>query len=111
MKTVKEIDKEINDITKSLKKDSVKAEVDKAKRDIVFLRQIKFYLETEPREDFVKEQLKSVQIRIENIMSHYEAWTVGKTLTKFSDPKKVYLNEMGLPTLNSQEKTLKYILD
>ena|SRR5664279_490468 len=110
MKTVKEIDQEISDILKSLKKDSKEGEVKKAKRDVAFLRQIRLYLITDPREEFIKSELNEVQRKIDLIPTHYEGWKVGKTLTKYKDPYAIYCNEMHLPDLRAQIKTLEFIL-
>lgn len=56
MKTIKEVEKEINDITKSLNKNSSKSEVESAKRQIRSLREIKLYLESSPRLEYIKQQ-------------------------------------------------------
>ena len=111
MKTVKEIDQEINDLIKEVKRDSTKNEVEAIKRKVAFLRQCKLYMESEPREDFIKSEKQKIEKRIELIPSHYKDWQVGRNLTKYADPYKSYLNEMGLTNLNASLKTLNYLLD
>jgi len=110
MKTIKEVQKEIDELIKSITKDSLRNEVESIKRKIVFLRQCKLYLESEPREDFVKSEIAKIEERIKLIPTHYEAWKVGRNLTKYSDPYKTYSNEMNLPGLKASLKYLNYLL-
>jgi hypothetical protein len=111
MKTIKEIDTQIDSLIRSINKDSKENEVKSIKRDVVFLRSCKRYLETCPREAFIKSQLEEVQRRIELIPTHYSAWQTGKVLTKYSDPYRAYCNEMRLPDMNAQVKTLEFLLN
>lgn len=110
MKTATEITKEIDKITRSINKNSPKSEVDSAKRKIVFLREIKLYLDTNPSEECVKQQKEEVQRRIELLPTHFEGWKTGRVLTKYKDPYASYCSEMGLQTMNAQIKTLNFIL-
>jgi predicted nuclease with TOPRIM domain len=110
MKTAQEVEKEINDIIKSIKKESTKVEVGRAKREVEFLRQIKRYLETEPREEFIKEEVITIQSRLENINRNFEAWKVGRSLTQYKDPYSAYLTACGVNGMKAQLKTLQFIL-
>jgi hypothetical protein len=110
MKTVEEIEKEISDTIESIKKESTKAEIGRAKRDIEFLRQIKRYLETNPREEFVKQEIIVVQTRIENINRNFEAWKIGRSLTQYKDPYSAYLTACGIQGMKASLKTLQFIL-
>jgi predicted translin family RNA/ssDNA-binding protein len=111
MKTAKEVDKEINELIRSINKDLKENEVKSIKREVAFLRQCYRYLETCPRQEFIKSQLEEVQRRIDLIPSHFEAWKTGKVLTKYKDPYSAYQNEMRLPDLKAQVKTLTYLLN
>ena len=68
------------------------------------------YLETNPRPEFVQKELETVLLRIGRMDAGYIDWSAGRQLTAYKDPKKAYTNEMGLPQLKEQMKTLKYIL-
>jgi hypothetical protein len=110
MKTATEVQKEIDEIVRSINKNSLDTEVKTAKRKIVFLREIKLYLDTNPSEECVKQQKSEVQRRIELLPTHFEGWKTGKVLTKYKDPYASYCSEMGLQTMNAQIKTLDYLL-
>jgi hypothetical protein len=117
MKTIQDINKEIID-THKLLVETEKVKTKKGKRlflkfnkQLIFLKHIKRYLETNPRPEFVQKQLEDVVFRIGHIDDQYLIWQAGRQLTTYKDPKKAYTNEMGLPILKEQLKTLKYILE
>ena len=110
MKTVSEINQEINDITRSLNKDSSEKEVKSAKARVTFLRMCLRYVETSPREESLKSQLAEINRRIELLPTHYEGWKTGKVLTAYKDPYKTYCSQMELSSMNAQIETLQYIL-
>ena len=110
MKTVESVTQEINEALKSITKDSGKTEVDAVKRDVVFLRQCKRYLESSPRKEFIESQKAEIERRISLIPTHFEAWKTGRVLSKYNDPYKSYCTEMNLSGLKSQLKTLDYLL-
>jgi len=116
MKTINDINKEIEEAHKLLVESS-RIDTKKAKnickrlnKQLRFLKFIKTYLETNPRPEFVQKELESVVLRIGRIDGGYMIWAAGRALTAYKDPKKAYTNEMGLPQLKEQMKTLKYIL-
>jgi len=110
MKTVKEITKKIDELIRSINKDSLDTEVKAVKKRVVFLREVYNYLDTNPREEFVRLQKEEVQRRIELLPTHFEGWKTGRVLTKYKDPYASYCSEMGLQTMNEQIKTLNFIL-
>jgi hypothetical protein len=115
MKTVNDINKEILSIHKLLV-EAEKNNLKKSKKKVLskklsWYNHIRLYLETKPREEFVREELETVMFRIARINADYIYWSAGRSLTAYKDPKKTYTNEMGLPVLNEQLKTLKYILE
>ena len=117
MKTLNQINKEIIDAHKLLveanKINSKKAKTlfKRLNKRIIWLKLIKAYVESNPREAFVQSEKEMILIRIARIDSGYAIWAAGRALGKYKDPKKTYTNEMGLPALKEQLKTLKYILD
>jgi hypothetical protein len=110
MKTIKEIKQELDDQINSVKKDTTKSELEATKRRVSFLRQCLRYIETCPREEFIKEQRTQVQKRIDLLPTHYQDWQVGKVITKYKDPYKAFTSEMGLSSMQATLKTLDYLL-
>jgi len=117
MKTINDINKEITDAHKLLVEAS-KLNTKKAKnickrlnKRIKQLKIIKLYLESNPRPEFIRNERDTVLRHIASIDSGYVLWAAGRVLTAYKDPKKAYTNDMGLPALKEQLKTLKYILD
>ncbi len=110
MKTVTEINQEINDIVRSINKNSSDKEVKNAKARVSFLRFCLKYVETNPREEFVKSQLDDVRRRIKLLPTHFAGWQTGRVLTKYKDPYASYCSEMGLSDMKAQVKTLEYLL-
>jgi len=78
---------------------------------LVFLRQCKIYLETEPRPEFIVSEIATVTRNLELIPTHYEAWQVGKVLSKYNDPYNSFLAEMNFSNLKTQLKTLKFLYE
>lgn len=111
MKTAEQVKEEIDSAIKSIKRDSTEAEIKAVKKDLVFLRMIKMYLDTNPREEFVKAQKDELQRRIDLLPTHYEGWQTGKVLTKYKDPYRSYCAEMGLAGMKQKIKTLDFILN
>ena len=117
MKTIQDINKEITDAHKimvEMDKLSTKKAKNICKRLNKRIKQLKFiklYLESNPRPEFVQNEKDTVLRHIASIDSGYVLWAAGRFLTAYKDPKKAYTNDMGLPALKEQLKTLKYILD
>lgn len=110
MRTIIDVESEINSEIKSITKDSQKSEVSAVKKKVAFLRMCKMYLETNPREEFVIAQRDDVKKKIDLIPDRYKQWTEGKSLSKYKDPFKSYCTEMGMSDLKSKLKTLNYLL-
>ena len=111
MKTLNEVTQELDDLLKSIKKDSSEREIKSAKSRAQFLRMCIKYLETCPREEFIRKQLNEAKHRVELIPTHFESWKTGKVLTQFKDPYAAYCTQMGLSTLKIQVVTLEYLLN
>ena len=117
MKSINDINKELLESHKLLVEAS-KLSTKKAKnickrlnKKIKQLKFIKLYLESNPRPEFVQNEKDTVLRHIASIDSGYVIWEAGRHLTAYKDPKKAYTNDMGLPALIEQLKTLKYILE
>ena len=111
MKTIKEIEREINAEIKSVTKETTKSEASAVKRRLVFLRQCKIYLEAEPRPEFIASEIAATKRKLDLIPTHYEAWQVGKVLSKYNDPYNSFLTEMNYSNLKTQLKTLRFLYE
>lgn len=110
MKTFKDIQKEIEIASsgmyhgaKSLKRQNKKVEE---------LKKLKYYLETNPSEESLRNQLEQIGKQIDGINKNYAVWK--NTAPKDVSPKKwgaIFDKETGVKDLKARQKTLKYLLD
>jgi protein subunit release factor A len=120
MKTAKEIEKEIlentqkitrlnKDIDERIEVKRKKSQVKQLKKKNTLLKQLVLYLKTNPREEFIKQELSSVKQKIDSIENKFGEWYEGKE-GKHKNPRSTFKTQMGIPILKEQEKTLKYLL-
>ncbi len=115
MITLKTVNVQVEQIKSSLEKatkDRDIKEVKKLSKRLEYLNGIKFYLESQPSENFLKSNLNEIKKRIASLSSGFGEWlkSVDK---KDSDPKKLktrFNTEMGLGKMKNQIKTLEFIL-
>lgn len=95
---------------------AIKARTGKVKKRLQYLKNIRLYLEKEPREEFVKKEIERLDSSIKNIDKDYTAWLDSledSTDTPFN--KKVYDKQTGYLTLKKKHlahlKTLRDVLD
>jgi len=75
------------------------------------LRQCRYYLETKPREEYLKLALEDLEWRLKSIDGGFKEWYSIRT---HIDPKKAklaYNTECGVKKLKKQVETLKYLLE
>lgn len=119
MKTRQEIETEIADLDKQraiLAKDLEKMQYDKLGRRVALLRTCLFYLETEPRPEFIEEMRQKIVDRLARIKTGFKVWLENQLPTKANTKsaqaaKEIYKREMDVPKLNAQLKALNYILE
>jgi hypothetical protein len=120
MKTTKEIEKEIKqnteeiirlnkDIDERIEVKRNKSWVKQLKKKNALLKHLVLYLKTNPREEFVKQELSSIKLKISSVENRFSEWYQGKE-GKFKNPRSAFKTQMGIPLLKEQEKTLKYLL-
>lgn len=115
MRTIKEVSGEIKNLRKyalKSKSDGDEKESKKAIREVNFLKNVLWYLETSPREEFLKSELIKLTKRVDNINEHYANWLKNDKPPSVlpEKAKSFYAKEMGVPLLKSQIKTITYIL-
>lgn len=82
-------------------------------RRIKFLKSCLFYLQENPREEFMKEQLEKLRKKLYRIMNGYNEWYKyrqkddNKSLTQLQSE---YNSQMGTSHINNQIKTIEFIL-
>lgn len=105
MKTLKDINSDIKDLRKVL--ENIDPETDKrlfnkAKKQLAFARLVKQYLQTEPREDFIKSEIRRLQSFIAKFDERTEKW--------LRKEKGEQAKELGIPQMKKQISTMHYIL-
>lgn len=78
---------------------------------MMFLQQVKYYLQTNPSEEFIKNQLKSLENKLDLINDNYFKWFNADDRNKIlKNPKQTYNTIMETKKILAQIKTLKYII-
>ncbi len=121
MKTTKNIDIEIESELSKLRQASQnfrdhKIEdrefnkvVNKCSSVLNFLRMCKYYLETKPREEFVKSEIDRLNNRIEKIDKGFQYYLSQNKIKDPVEAKKVYYAETDYEKITKQLRTLVYI--
>lgn len=120
MKTVQEVNEEINDISLTLQAERGRksedklfkpAEVNRMKKRIAWLKEIKMYLETQPTAAFIKKECERLENSISLRMMYFVldgAESLPKTtITKL---KRDHEKKHDIPKLRQQVKTMRFIL-
>lgn len=84
-----------------------KAQYNKIKKELKFIRDVLRYLETDPTESFVNKQLKMIKDRSASLDSQfvYRGTDSEERKIKYRE----YRKQMELPKMDRQIKTLSYI--
>jgi bifunctional pyridoxal-dependent enzyme with beta-cystathionase and maltose regulon repressor activities len=106
MKTIKEINQEIDELI-----NRAKTEADKKKitSKVVWLRQCIRYLETNPNQEYIKRTINELELLIVNKKQQYKTW-IDLNAGKFDNPEKKYESIMDFAGMKAKIKTLKYLL-
>lgn len=120
MKTVQEVNEEINEISLTLQAERGRksedklfkpAEISRMKKRIAWLKEIKMYLDTQPTAAFIKKECERLENSISLRMMYFVldgAEALPKTtITKL---KRDYEKRHDIPKLRQQVKTMRFIL-
>lgn len=121
MKTAEQVRKEIKenadalvlinkDIDAKIEVKRNKSRIKALKKENQLLKQCELYLKTSPREEYLRGELQSIKERISSIGSHFGTWC-DFNRGKFKNLNSAYETAMGIPKLQMQVKTLKYLLN
>jgi hypothetical protein len=87
--------------------------VKKHQKEIDQLKYYKYYLETNPTEIFLKEELHKLESRISSLKANYKTWAM--TAPKDKDPMKdwpgIFNKEVGITKMKKQVTAIKFLLD
>ncbi|MBW1612428.1 MAG: hypothetical protein JRJ57_00305 [Deltaproteobacteria bacterium] len=115
MKTVRQVEKEIKQKAEELSEELNggrgynKRRVSLLKNKIATLKQIKTYLQCNPREEYLKGEKDRIEKRIESIEEKYLTWAQWNA-TRHKEPRDAFEKEMGIPRMKTQLEQLKVIL-
>lgn len=112
MRTVKQVKDEIKEIEHRLQTEELKKAVNtKLRKRIQYLRHCIMYIETNPSPQFIKDEIKKVETKIDLRMNQFvldgiEQMPKSVVAKLRREHEKMY----EIPKLKEQVKTMKYIL-
>jgi len=109
MKQLKQIQQELDALRKQ-GKDAVFTEQRKIEKRILFLEMCRLYLETKPREEFIKKQLESIGFIVGTLESRFGQWASHRTGGN-KELRREYNALCQIPKYKQQIKTLKFLPD
>ncbi len=113
MKTIEQVQDTISQLEASDRRLFTHDEMKERTEQALFLRKIKYYLETEPTEQFVASEIKRLEDKLQVIDIGFPAW-LERRQEKFTKSEKQWRNEynkeMGTKNLTTQLDNLKFIL-
>jgi len=116
MKTVKDVDKDINLIEQNIRenlKEMTGREFNRNKNKIEKLKHIKLYLENNPSEDFILNEKSRLEILIEKKERQFNYWKK-EVAPRNVDPKKyksIFNKEVGISDANKFLETINYLIN
>lgn len=113
MKTVEDIDRDIQEQVKICKTEDRKSKINRAKKEMQLLRQYKRYLDLAEEKHLIR-QLEDLRGKVFKIVDGFEIFKQANPDLAESIPhsrlKTQYHNKMGLKKIKDQIKALEYLL-
>lgn len=111
MKTIPEINQEIEKLSNQPAEEMTKGEYSRLQTKLRFLRECIMYLEKEPRLEFVKAEKEKLEARKVKIKASYPEFLANNQEAKFkTNPESYFNQQMGIPAINKHIDNLNYIL-
>lgn len=116
MKQKQEIQKEINDLISNRKSfiadGRLTREGKQANARIIFLNKALQYLETEPREEFIRKEIDRINGRLNRIEDLYKSWQgeMGEVYASDAHRLKRYNEIMEVAQMKRHLKTLMFLI-
>lgn len=109
MKTINELQKELDNIMQQDRSDLTPPQVSRLQSRAAYLRHCIYYLQTHPTEDFIRKESERLSNRISQFDVHYPLW-VGPAGLDDKQKRSTYEREMGYAKIKQQLKTLNFLL-
>lgn len=111
MKTIDEIDSELDKLRDEAKNEDSKRLKEKIAKKCTLLYLCKLYLETTPTLTFIEKQKAEVKRKLDFIDEGFDQWAGSNPKeANVNNPKSKYNSLMGVKVLKAQLKTLNYLL-
>ena len=113
MKTLSEVKNEIEQIEFADFSKLTEREKNRLSKRIVYLKECRNYLESGPKEDFLKSEKDRLKSQLDGKNNQYNYW-LKNIAPKDVDPKNLrsmFNKECGLTKIKKQIKTLEFILE
>jgi hypothetical protein len=108
MKTIKEIEQEINELAEFVRQNPNKAK--RAKAKVSQLRQYIRYLEYDPSEEFILNDKKLLSGRVKSLESKYPQWLESGDRSSLKNPQSTYRTSVGINKIKRQITAYNYLL-
>lgn len=109
MKTVRQIETRLISYASDLKQATDQQRRAKIGSKIEFLKQMKFYLATEPRKEFLQNQIEELKRKLEIIDGRFFQWKAQRVGSE-DDLRAQYRREMKVADIRKQIRTMEFIL-
>lgn len=109
MKAIEYLQDELTELLNTNQDDFTKPQLNRIKKRIQFVRTCVMYLESNPSEDFLNKEASRLKARIGLIADSFKDYS--RPAGVRGSIRKYYDKEMGVPLLNIQLRTIKFILN
>jgi hypothetical protein len=113
MKTLEQINEQINSLTNKLSNAgpySTEKDKKQLKIEIKFFKYVKLYLETNPSQAYLETTLISIESKIDAIEKHRDFFFGRRNSRESRSKDSEYTSKVGLLQLREQQKMLKFLL-
>lgn len=111
MKTLEELKKELSELLVTDTRDWKNLQINRFKKRVQFLKLCISYMESEPTPEFLKKEVSRLKKRSELIEDSFPQYTPPKQFDNQKKLKSFYYKEMGIPKINQQLKTLRFLIN
>src|SRR5260221_14692039 len=102
MNKLSECNKEQKQHLETDREDKKTSELSRIRKLLQFLKTCIAYLESQPTEEFVKQEVKRIETRLDLINKEYDGWITAKVFKNDKEKLKGYLKDFDVPLLKLQ---------
>lgn len=111
MKTVRQLQNELSDLKVKIEQEDDKKKEKKLRKKIPYLNTCIMYLESNPDELFIKQEIEKVETKINLRMQQFILDDIeNKPKSLVSKLKRQHEKQYDIPKLREQVRTLRYLL-